>query len=76
MLKSLESFAEALRLGNAMEVRHGSLLPTRFEMWKGKMRSSIPDHILMSESVMKRNKDMRIGVLQGEELNESERLGP
>ena len=29
VLKSIESFAEALRLGNAMEVRHGSLLPTR-----------------------------------------------
>ena len=72
VLKSLESFAEALRLGNAMEVRHGSLLPTRVEMWKGKMRSSTLDHILMSEWVMKRDKDMRIGVLQGEELNDSD----
>ena len=72
MLKSLESFAEALRLGNAMEVRHGSLLPTRFELWRGKMRSSTPDHILMSEGVMKRDKDMRIGVMQGEEINDSD----
>ena len=74
VLTSLESFAEALRLGNAMEERHGNLIPTRFELWKGKMRSSTPDHILVSEWVMKRDKDnvMRIGVLQGEELNDSD----
>ena len=47
MLKPLESFAEALRLGNAMGVRHGSLVPARFETWRGKMRSSTPDHILI-----------------------------
>ena len=74
VLKPLESFAEALRLGNAMEVRHGSLLPTRFELWKGKMRSSTPDHILVSEGVMKSDTDMRIGVLQGEELNDSDHM--
>jgi hypothetical protein len=62
VLKSIDSFAEALRLGNAIEVRHGSLLPTRFETWNGKMRSSTPDHILVSEGVMKRDKDIRIGV--------------
>ena len=36
------------------------------------MRSSTPDHILMSEWVLKRDKDIRIGVLQGEELNDSD----
>ena len=70
VLKSLESFAEALRLGNAMEVRHGSLLSTRYETWRGKMMSSTPDHIIMSEWVLKRDKAMMIGVLQGEELND------
>ena len=73
MLKSLESFAEALRLGNAMGVRHGSLPPTRFEPWRGKMRNSTLAHILMSEGVMKRDKDTRIGVMQGEEINDSDR---
>jgi hypothetical protein len=55
-------------LGNAMVQANGQLAYTRIE---GR-RESTPDHVLISKSILKRDKTIRAGVLQGIQLNNSD----
>jgi len=72
VFSGLKSFAVSLGLTNAMTAKHQRLYPTRFEMKRGKMEASTPDHILISRYAVAMGALQKVGVWTTRDINHSD----